>query len=296
MTFHTGARVWEVVANETYGGYSMYPTWDPARPYVKYALIQGGAILTNDGDIKPVYYLDVSWDSLQKYLTLAYNCSTFPVLDFAIINIQNVSDMVLSNFLTRLSSLVGQHSLIFDFGWEYNFPSYMQPWGDGQGHSFYISPDVYNAKMLLIRQIIDQKHLSNILLASHANMLITVKKSGEWVSNPNFDGIVAYLAGMRQADVVGFSHYNDDLNQSWSRAKAIYNLIGTSKPCIFFEYAPTSPWQTQLNVTSQFVNDSYGLLNTYPFIKGFIWYIGQYCTNETAIAIGQNAQKYEGWS
>lgn len=78
-TFHTGARVWELVANETYDGYYMYSTWDIARPYVKYALIQGGAILTDDGDIKPVYYLNVSWNSLQKYLALAYNSNTYPI-------------------------------------------------------------------------------------------------------------------------------------------------------------------------------------------------------------------------
>lgn len=201
----------------------------------------------------------------------------------------------MGNFLTKLSTTVGNHSLIFDFGWEYNFPASMDPWGDG-GYSFYIPPDVYNAKMMLIRTIIDQEHLDNLLLASHANLLISIKQSGQWYDNPNFEGIIEYLDGMRQADIVGFSHYNDNLNVSWSKAQTIYNMIGTSKPCLFFEYAPTSPWQTQLNVTAKFVNDSYSMLKTYPFIKGFIWYIGQYCTNETSFAISQNAKEYEGWN
>lgn len=271
----------------------MYPTWDPARPYVYYSLIQGGAILTEDGNLIPVYGFDVSWSSLQTYLPLTYANGKFPILELFITNIAEVNDTTLANFMKRLSNIVGDHSLIFDFAWEYNFPADMEKWGFDP-YTFYIPADVYNSKMHLVRTIIDTQKLTNIYLASHANMLMSIKIDGKWYDNPNFKGITEYLEGMRQADVVGFSHYNDYLSSSWNRAQNIYNLIGTGKPCLFFEYAPTSPWQTQLNVTGKFVDDSYTMLNSYPFIKGMIWYIGQYCTNETITAITQNAKTYDG--
>ncbi|MCW4030140.1 MAG: hypothetical protein NWE92_10905 [Candidatus Bathyarchaeota archaeon] len=287
---HTGTLAVHLINNQNV----MYSSWSVARPYVKYALVQGGGNLSEDGSITPVFYNDVSLGSLENYFALAQSYNVNLILDLAIVNLQNVSDQAILNLLTKLSAIAGGHTLIFDIGWEYNFPNYMTPWGDDKGHSFYIPPDVYNTKMALVHTYIQQNHLDNLLLASHANMLISTEKAGEWHSNPNFDGIVEYLDGMRQADVVGFSHYNDNLNQSWSRAQAIYNMIGTSKPCIFFEYAPTSPWQTGLIVTPQFVNDSYAMLKTYTFIKGMIWYFGPYCTNETLVAISQNAKIFEG--
>lgn len=294
-SFHTGAPAWEYVYNTTSYGDSLYHVWDTARPYVNYAQIQGAAILLDDGTIVPTAYLDVSWEGIVRQLTAILDSGKFPILEFFLTNFANVTESGLRSFLTKLSNWLGNSSVIFDPCWEYNFASNMTGWGDkGDGSTFKVVAADYNGKMRLIRMILDQEDIRNIYLASHANLLFSIEQGGIWSDNPNFEGVVEYLDGMRQADVVGFSHYYNDLSASWKRAETIYEMINTSKPFIWFEYAPESPWSTKQNVTAQFVNDSYAMLETYHFVKGVSWYFGPYCTAETITAIRQNAEKYEG--
>jgi hypothetical protein len=292
--FHTGAPAWDYLYEEPNYENGLYLRWEPARPYVKYALIQGAANLLDNGDTIPTMYLDVSWSGITRQLTLILNNGDFPVLETWITNFESVTENGLRLFLNKLSDWLGTHMIIFDPCFEYNFPSYMAGWGDrGDGNSFKIQFSIYNEKMHLIRRILDEDNLKNIYLASHANLLLSVENSGRWVDNPGFDGIAEYFDGMRQADVLGFSHYVDNLTVSWERARAIYEAISVSRPFIFFEYSPTSPWTTHLNVTAQFVDDSYAILPTYSFVKGIIWYFGPYFTQETILAIKQNAEIYE---
>jgi hypothetical protein len=110
------------------------------------------------------------------------------------------------------------------------------------------------------------------------------------------DGVLEYAEGMKQADIIGFSHYASNIAVSWQRAQTIFEKLNITQPFIFFEYAPDSPWSTGQNVTSQFVDDSYGMIPTHRFVKGLIWYFGSYFTQDTIIAIAQKAQIYEGYN
>lgn len=288
--FHTGALGWDYLYTEAnYPNVNGLIFWEPVKPYLTYAEIQGNITLNSDGSLTPnppdLSWLDVTWDGIVRQLTAIFNAGDIPVLEMWLTNFESVTEPGLTIFLKKLSEFVGPRIILWTPAWEMNYELGYAGWGNrGDGRTWRIEAADYNRQMALMRKVLDDNDIKNVLLSCHGNLRTGLA---------GLSGIQEYFPGMLKADIIGFSHYETNLAQGWARASQIYAAMNTSKPFIFLEYGPHSVWQTGTNVTVQEVNDSYNLLRTYPFVKGFIFYFGtDYATPEVALAIRDNILIY----
>jgi hypothetical protein len=251
--FHSGASSDNLIPSHNP---EEYAAWAPARPHLKYCYIEGSITINDDGTYTHNQYTDMSPDYLQS----VFDAGFVPIMQLWITNFDTVTENGLRNYLKNLSYSLGNRQVIWLPCYEFNLNADDTDWGDrGNGQSWREDPSTYNKVMDWIRTILDTESLNNILLGVHMNL---IPHASSW------DFVTLYLEGMRKADIVGSSCY--DLNPtSWARAKQIYDMIGTNKPWIFFEYGML-PWNSPIPTDS--VNLAYDLLETHPFVKGIIWY------------------------
>lgn len=290
MQFHTGAHYNELCDINN----PMYPDWAVIKQHIKYALIQVNARLEDDGTLTPIGsygYPDmgVNFDQLMDYCDEIIAKGFFPIIDLWLNNFENITENGLREFLRNWSTHLGVNQVIFNPCREYN--QLGEWWGDG-GRTWRIVPEDFNRVMKMMRRVRDELGISNILLGSHPNIYL---KGGDGYDVYGDNLYVPWIEGMRQADVLGASAYNDNVNESWSFAKHLYRLIGqTTKPFIFFEYANECWWEPYPKVTADFVNKSYVMIPSYSFVKGIIWFFGPHCEKDAIPAIGQNATHFDG--
>jgi len=250
--------------------------WDSAMPFMKYVYSEAAFIINDDGSMTHTLYNpnDNAW------IQHLFDIGKIPIIQNWITNFDTVSEAGLRAYFRNLSAFLGQRKVIWLPCYEFNGAN----WGDrGNGQSWNLDPTIFNTKMALMRNILDSEGITNILLGVHMNLLL---------SDP-VSVFTDFISGMQKADILGASLYrvSYSLDDYWARAQAIYDLIGTGKPWVFFEYGVS--WATTM--TPAFVDASYQKLNSHPWVKGFIWYIDDASlTTGTMDAITSNAQAYEG--
>jgi hypothetical protein len=231
----------------------------------------------------------VNFDQLVSYCDEIEGKGFYPVVGLWLFNFETISEGGLRTFLSHWSYHLGQNRVIFKPCWEFN--QLGDWWGHNPGfnRSWHIAPEDYNRVMGMIRRVRDELGIRNILIASHANIYDESLYSvyGDQLYLP-------WLEGMRQADIVGASAYDDNVTESWSYAEHLYTLIGRSEmPFIFFEYATKCFWPPYTDVTSDFVRASYSMIPRHPFVKGIIWWFGSHYQHEAIVAIGESASQYD---
>jgi hypothetical protein len=216
----------------------------------------------------------------------AFSQGKTPIMQNWVSNWETLSLAGVKKYFAALSAWLGpDRTVIWNPACEFNgSPNGGVRSADGKG--WYIDPATYLAGMRIFRQALSESGITNILLGAHlANI--------GWPAD-------SYVEGLRLADVVGSSLYLDNppsaLPDLWKEAKRIYDLIGTGKPWIFFEYGNRYPTGNMYSpATPEWINTSYALLDTYPFVKGIVWYTT--ATSEvsgTKAAFDTNAAKYQG--
>jgi len=277
---------------------SRYPEWNGIRDKVKIYRLMVFSRIEDDGTLNPwgeYGWPDwgVTYDQLLAYCDEITARGAYPVVSLWIGNFEEISENGVQTFLQKWAAHLGNNKVIFVPAWEFNQPPDWGHWGKrvgGGDGTWYIEPSVYNSKMTLIREVRDSLGITNILIGAHANLWRTdaYNEEGDSLYLPWIDGI-------RQADVVGVSGYDDNVDEMWLHAEHFYDLINQTKPFFFFEYANECFWNGK-NVSADFVNATYAKIPSYPFVKALIWWTGQYVNEDTIPTIGENAAAYDGYN
>lgn len=290
-----------------------YSVWVPARPYTKYAYIESAISIKTDGTYyydaaywsSRVGYLDISTAYLQHVLDLGF----IPIMQLWVTNFDTpdaygnpaLTEAMLRAYFRNLSAWLGNRQIIWMPCYEFNFNPDWSTWGT-RGNTvpattWKLNGASYNKVMGWARNIIDSENLGNILLGVHMNAPYW-SGSDSSIQPPIGQFINDYLEGMQKADILGSSSYESATVAikmgCWAQVKRIWDIIGTGKPWIFFEYG-ILPWGNLYPI--EVVNASYQLLDTYPFVKGVIWYIPPESiatsgATTTITAIRDNAQTH----
>ena len=290
--FHSGAPYFELLSPSN----PTYPDWATVKDHLKICLVWVTCNVNNDGSLTPIGspgYPDmaIDLDGLMTYVNEITNAGFYVDLDMWINNIETMTEAGFRAFISNFSSRLGNIQIIFNPCREYN--QLGDWWGQtitGGRTTWRIVPADYNRVMTMMRKVIDELGIGNILLGSHANIYGAADLAEQGAGL--YSG---WLEGMRQAHVVGGSSYNDSVNDAWIQAKYLYDQIGQIKPFIFFEYAQN--WVNLPTILSpEYVNASYAKLTSNSFVKGIVWFPSDKYTSEAMAAIGVNAAIYEGYT
>jgi len=313
MLFHTGLTDSSVLYERG--------TWSSVLPYVRYVKFDGGfAHFNSDGSVTPLLghaaskeyarIYDVTVEGFRQRFVEVRKVvpEAIPIFELGVIdNVESVNYTQLNTYISGLSSWLGTYNTygILTLNGEFNFPEDMDGWGyikniHGEWINSKVEPSAYVRIMKLAREVLDDGHIKNVLLATHVNLLRNIYTNGKWIEQDwltEFRGIEEYYKGLSQADVLGFSFYfnSEELDMAWERVRLIRDAVGGEKPILFLEYGNRCWWEPHPICSAEFVNSSYNKLEQYKFVKGISWLLlPKYCGNDTFIAIARNAELWEG--
>lgn len=281
--FHTGTANLEITESRNQ---PEYMAWHNIRDVVKILRDQHRCILNDDGTLTPVgaAYTAECWycegiDIVGFYTCIdaMLNAGCFPVEELEISNFATMTEDGVRLFLSDLSAHLGSNVMLFNPTWEFNM-----------GTPPKVAAEDYNRQMKMMVRVRDELGITNILLGSHANMILAEEGWEQWYD--------PWLPGIRCADILGFSGYHDDVNKIWWEAEQFYNRIGQpEKPFIMFEYA-NNCYVTNEPITGDFIRATYAKVPDYPFVKAVIWGFGRFFDEFVHPAIGTEAARWDGYT
>jgi len=267
-----------------------------------YASLNDDGTLTPTGPVhyplvwEPEGVLGTDLSNLMLHINDIIENGFFPIVDLFLANFETVSEDGLRIFLSSWSTALAGNRVIWNPCWEYNqigTPGWGQRGTDPALPTYRVIASDFNRVTAMIRKVKDELGIRNILLGSYPFLF----SLDSWDYTHYGDRVYEdWLPGMRMADVLGVSSYNEKIDKAWNEAKRLYDWINQpEKTFLFFEYANDYP-RTGNVVTAEFVNDSYAKIPGYSFVKAIVWWHGTSFTPETIEAIGINAAQYEGYT
>ena len=260
------------------------------------------ATLKENGDLEKPGYQDnnhrgeysINYDELIDVIKTINDGGLRPTVGLFIHNFESINERETEYFFNRLTcdlKVRGIKSIVLIPAWD--IQGQWPAWSDGATRDCYIDPDIFNRQMKMIVSVRNKVKADNILIAC----AIAADYNNKSL-NKHSKSAADYINGLKECDMIGINAYptkKQGARWAFVNAKKLWIAAGEKIPVSFFEYSmETYDWSRKdsiewsVNDKVHFINDTYTLLDEYPFVKEIHWWFIGKPTTATRISYSRD--------